>query len=419
MINRLRIPLSWPATAFSMLSVVVLLVALQGCKDDEEENPFKLEAEKISEGQILLEWTPVAGAFEYKVWRTIGGIGDPELLSSNSTSLEFVDDKLPQNSITYYITATLNGKEVQSNIVGITGREFLRILPYQMELIPEKNLAVIREYGAIVFVDYEKRLILNKVEFSGRIGQFGMYAHDGRIEIFVPSTDHNIYVLDADEMYRTDTIATDNTAYAITVNSQGKMFCSGGYSEIRVYDLEGTSSSTSIPAEPDCSLVLQDDQHLISVSTHLSPATMSYYTFDDNGAFVSKKDDPYAWEYEIDPERVDASSHFIATTLEDFIYTADENMTFVIKGTLGGISQTDFEFSSDGKTIYSANSQNKWITATTGITTAGISGTTFATTGYPWIMRRTGKTMIILSAPTAFLPTMRTDEVIIEKVTLL
>jgi hypothetical protein len=323
------------------------------------------------------------------------------------------------NSLTYFITTTVDGKEIESNEVEVFGSTALLILPYQMKLIPEKNLAIVRDYSSVFLLDYEKKVIVKRIEFSGKVGQFDIANNKGVDEVYVPCSDNKIYIFVAAGLIPKDTIDTGKPVYALAVNSSGKIFCSGtqDYGKLLVYDRKTLSLSTSVAAEMNCGLTLQDDNHLVAVTSGLSPATMSYYTFNDNANFISRTDDPYGWDYEMEADRTDVSNNYIVTSTEGFVYSADENMTYITRLTSGGSNQSDFEFSADGNTIYSAVTNQKAILKSTIVNNVATS-TTLPTKGYPWVMARDGNTMVILSSPSSFTLNFLTSGVTIEKINL-
>ncbi len=415
----------FPLRAAGFTSINLLMVGLlvfTSCKE-EEVTPFELTFQKISDSQVILTWTPIEGGDDYKIWRTINALDplNPELIGTvEPNTLTFLDENQPlSSSLTYYVSTTVDGKEKKTNKLEVAGSTVLLILPYQMNLVPGKSFAIVRDYRSIVLLDYDKKVVVKRLEFPGRVGQYDLHTRNGILEAYVPCSDNNIYILNADGLEPIDTINTAKPVYAVAVNSLGKIFSSGtqDYGKLLVHDRETLALLTTASAEMDCGLWLQDDNHLITITSHLSPATMSYYTFDDEGNFTSKVDDPYGWDYEMDPDRTKVSNSYIVTSTQGFVYTADENMTYVTKLTGGGSHQSDFEFSADGNTIYSAITNQKGILRSTIINNTATS-TILTTKGYPWAMARDGNTMVVLSSPTSFILSIVTNSVIVEKVTL-
>jgi hypothetical protein len=204
------------------------------------------------------------------------------------------------------------------------------------------------------------------------------------------------------------------------VNHSGKLFCSGDYpyGRLLIYNREDLSHFSSTALDMDCGLFLKDDNHLVSVTTHLDPATMSYFTFDDAGNFVSRKDDPYNWDYEMLENPMAVSDKYIVTSTEGFIYRADESLTYVNKITAPGNNQADFEFGPDGSTVYSAVTNQRSVFKTVIGSDNTVSSTQLSTTGYPWKMARKDNTLVILSSPVSFSIYNTTNAVIVEKIGL-
>jgi hypothetical protein len=173
--------------------VAGLLVAIS-CDDNEDGNPFSLTAEKATDTQVVLRWSPFEENDGYKVWRTNDEINQtaPDLIATVD-EVEYWDGILPlSTSLSYYITTTVNGKEHKSNTVNITGRTTLNIVPYQVELIPDQDIAVIRDYSSILLLDHHQKIVIKKVDFNGRVGQFDMFTNNGTLEVYIPCSDNNV-----------------------------------------------------------------------------------------------------------------------------------------------------------------------------------------------------------------------------------
>jgi hypothetical protein len=61
--------------------------------------------------------------------------------------------------------------------------------------------------------------MIKTLEFNGKIGRFDKQTHNGTFELYVPCSDHNIYILQADQLAGIDTIRTEKPVYAVAVNS--------------------------------------------------------------------------------------------------------------------------------------------------------------------------------------------------------
>lgn len=404
----------------SFLLVFSTLVFLS-CKENEEVNPFLLQSSKISDLAVFLSWNEIEGAEDYKVWRIInkGFLLTPELIGTVEPSIQhYTDDNQPLSpSVIYYVTTNVDGHEKRSNDINVKGSDYLPILPYQMELINETNLAIVREYGSIILLDYEKQLIIKKLDFPGKVGQFDLTTNGTLLELYVPCSDNNLYILRANDLNAIDTLDTSGPVASVAVNNLGKIFCSGYYGGglLKIYERESLSLITQISFESDCGLYLKNDHNLVAISSHLSPAKMSYLTFDNNGFLISKTDDPYHSNYEMESNRTKVSDKYILSSREGFIYTADHNMTYVTKLVAGSFNQSDFAFSADETIIYSAITNQRIILKST-ITNNVASSSTIATHGYPWIISRKENQLIVLSSPTAFQLNSLTNKIIIEKV---
>lgn len=413
-----------PSFLCSILAAALLCVVLSACDDDEPAIRFELKVQKYSEDQLGLTWNPVKGADSYRIWRTskISGAtqGAVQVATVDWLTLEYTDTKLPlQSQLDYYVTTTVNGKEIKSNVVTEAGAQWFNFIPYQVKLFPERNLAIVRGYAEIVLVDYEQKIIVRKKTFSGKIGAIDIGTFNGEKELYVPSSDQNVYICDPYDLTVKATLVTKHPVESVAANTQGMIFLSNGdpKAPLKLYDRSTLSLINQYPGETNSGIMLQSDYKLLAVSTHISPATMSYYTFSPQGALLVKADDPYGWDYEMDAKRFRISDKYIVTATEGFIYTADEKMTLVTTLKNFGSNQSDFEFGADGSTVYAAiTTQRSVLKATISNGQAAVSS--ISTTGYPWVMARNGDEMIVISSPQPFYLYSTTSKALIERILL-
>lgn len=401
---------------------VALVAALIACNDEDAPGPsIVLTIVDISDSKRLLKWEEVENAKVYNLSRSVrrnGVLKGPVLIASvDFLSLSYVDESLPLASeIEYYVETTINGRQIKSNVVSSSGATYLPILPYQMKLLPDKNLAVVRDYRSIFLVDYEEQVIVARREFSGKLGGFDLGNFNGQKEMYLPSTDHNIYIMDPYDLSMIDTLIGSYPVHSVAVNSKGMIYysCSDWQAPLKLYDRATMTFISQHAGESNSGILLKSDTDLVAISSGLSPATMSYYTFNREGGLLSKSDDPYHWDYEMDSERVKMSSQYIVTSTGGFVYNADASLTHVTTLSNGYSTMTDFEFSEDGGTIYSAVSNAQHVNKHV----INGSASSITTIGYPWMLIRNGDELIVLSSPEAFSPWNITNRVIVERIPL-
>ena len=404
---------------FILVSCGASLIA---CDDEAEVTPtFALSIMEISDGTRLLDWEELENAENYTVWRSVkrqGVFHEAVMIASvDFLTLSYVDEGVPvAKEVQYYVTSTADGREIRSNVVSAPGATYLPILPYQMKLLPEKNIAIVRGYNTMFLLDYEEQVIVGRREFSGKLGAFDMVDFDDRKELYVPSSDHNIYILDPYYLSMIDTLNANYPVSSVAVNSKGTIYfsCSHVQAPLKLYDRTTMTFISQHAGESDSGILLKSDTELIAISSHLSPATMSLYTFGDEGALLSRSDDPYGWDYEMDSERMKISPKYIVTSIDGFVYTADASFSHVATLAVGNNTLTDFEFSEDNNVIYSAVSNGQRVNKHV---MNGVDSY-IMTTGYPWILARNGAELIVLSSPESFFPSMTTSRVIVERVPL-
>ncbi|MEO7991884.1 MAG: hypothetical protein ABI663_20180 [Chryseolinea sp.] len=410
-------------TVFRLCVIGILCLSLLSCQDEEIPHML-LFGQKISSNKTQLNWTNLQHTDGFKIWRIVkrdGVTSTPQLLASvDSLTFNFMDEYIPLSTdLTYYITTSQHNQEIKSNEVHLDGATSFNILPYQMKLLPENKLAVVRGYSDVTVINYDERAIVKRKEFPGKVGTIDIASFDGKKELYVPCSDQNVYICDPTNLTILDTLRTSYPVSSVAVTSNGIIFASGGdyYFPLKLYSRSTMNLIAEYPGESESHIILQSDTRLLAMSSHIFPATMSFYTLTEDGGMLSKADDPYFWEYDMENERLKVSDHYIVTSNKGVVYTADDNMTYVTELTFAGTSQSDFEFSQDGKSIFSAITNQRVLYKST-ISGNQVSTTSITTQGYPWILARDGNKMIILSSPDPFSINFLTNKIIVETVSL-
>lgn len=394
-------------------------IELEGAQEQ-----LTLSATKYSDYSVWLSWNTVSDVNEIEIWRVdnqrVGSL--PELIATTNIAEDgYLDENLPiSSSLRYYIKAVAEAEEIKSNELTVVGAPDFLIHPYQMELIPGEDLAVVRDYSAIFLIDYKRAVIVKKMSFPNLVGQMDLQMNNGVLELFVPCWDNQLYILKASDLSSITTVDAGTPISAVAVNGLGKIFCSGNFGdkEIRMYDRATLTVVREFQGESHSSLALKGNNNLLTVSSGLSPATMSYYTISNEGFVTNKTDDPYSWDYEMEPERTAVSDQYVVTSREGFVYTADHNMTYIGTITAGEDAQSDFEFGSSSNTVYSAVTDRRSVLKSVINGNGTISSSSLTTTGYPWVLARDGNTLVILSSPVSFELHFTTNSVIVETLTI-
>jgi len=345
---------------------------------------------------------------------------DPVLLASvDFLTLEYHDEQLPLNStLQYYVSTIKDGKELKSMTVETQGAAALYILPYQMKLLPEKNLAIIRSTSDIYLLDYEKQVIVGRKTFPGKIGSIEMAVNSGKNELYVPCSDNNVYICDPYNLDVLETLVTNAPVASVAVNSNGLIFLSGeDFSwPLKIFKREPLSFVAQFSGDVNAGLELISETQLVSISTTISPANMSVYSFTDEGGLLSNQFGPVGHDYEMDGNRMKANGRYVVTSTMGEVYSVNNGISYI-----GAISTTtnltDFDFSETGNIIYSAATDRRQVIRTS-VENGELSFSTLNTKSFPWIIARSGSRLIILSSPTAFTPYTLTGRIVIEKIPL-
>jgi hypothetical protein len=406
------------------IASLFLWSALLACKKESNWPVINLTVIRVSDNSNFLTWNPIINSNGYKIWRIVkfndGQQQIPGLLKSvDFLTLEYLDNQLPLDSeVQYYITTTKDGNELKSNPVQTLGAAGIDIIPYQMELIPENNLAVIRGYSDIYVLDYQKQIIVAKRTFNGQIGTIDIGTYSGKKELYVPCSDNNVYICDVANLEVIETLVTRAPAKSVAVNSNGLIFVSGQdfNAPLTLFKRDGLGFVSKFSGYSNAGLSLQSDTKLISISTAINPPDMSIYSFTNEGTLIAREVDSYGYDYEMDGTRMKVNERYVVTSTKGAVYSITNGIVY-----LGAISAsanlTDFEFSEDGNSIYCAVTDRKQIIKST-LINGQLSPSSISTKGFPWIIARAGNTLIILSSPKAFTPYILTNNATLEKITI-
>jgi len=397
--------------------VVASILFIFSCNQDDAT--FLLKAQNVGGTTIYLDWSHIEGNDGYKIWR-LDEMVNPSVpeLRSTVNDLRYLDGDLPLSaSLSYYVTTKVNGRERRSNVISVAGRSSLNIVPLRMKAIPGKDIAIVQEDEWLILLDFHKKNIIKKIEFYS-MGQFDLQTYNGELELYVPGPGYSVYIMKADDLTPIDTLHVGRHVIDVAVSNTGKIFCATAdfMAPLEVYRREDLEHVEDLRTDIPCSIDLRDDNHVIAVTTSLSPGTMSFFTLDEVGRMISRKDNPYDWFNGMDAWRMEVSDKFMVMSTHGIVYTADENMTYI--ATVSNSSNlADFEFSADGATIYSTQTDQKSILKSTIVNNVAKSET-ISTAGYPWVLSRNGNTLFILSAPEPFSPYFTGDVVTIETIAL-
>lgn len=416
----------------SYLSLYLLLL-MSGKKTENEVliiNPRKqantilLKLDKVlNDSTIQLSWTKYPGEDfkSYKVYRSCevlnNGVfsfaGKEVKVLTSPDSLTFTESAMPfARNIDYMVLLYTDKPAGGSNQL-----TYVRPATYNQCSFNEAIANVDKDYvylynrqsGEISLFNYSTNTEVVKTSLKTSIGYCTLGNFDGGVknEMYVPTGDGWLYILDAESLGTKDKIYIGGEAVTSALAINEKLFVSssdrsyGGFynNSLKVYDRRTKKVISRAGKNNNTRLVYLEASNIemIDVTTNLSPIDLAYYNFNTSGDLQSQKSDPYHGDYPLDVGLVKSfpDGSRIITATSGTVYS--KNLIF--EKSLAprfGSTFSDFEFNSTGSIIYSAYKSQKKIEAI-GYPSSAVL-TTYGTKFNPFRIFRDGDQLISISA---------------------
>jgi len=401
----------------------LLFLLYVSCKKETEEvivitpapSPLSLTIDQvINDSTIVLKWTPYPATFKkYYLSRTAIYLKDGRF----DTFTETIDSSTDVNHLRFTESAMPLARDIsydlfvkddapQYKIVGhVTYRRPNSLFygsPTDVLIDKQNKRLYITEETRITIVSYTSgRVILSK-DLPVSIGYCSLGVYNGNSELYVPSADGWVEILDAATLDFKDKIYAGGFYIGSVINSNGKLYISSsdmsiGYTDcLKVFDRATKAFIGRSGYWPNTRLLQLDGSsvEMIDITINLIPTNLSYYQFSADGVPTTKKDDTYHGDYRLDPRiaRSFPDGSKIITSSSGTIFNKSLVFDRYLKE-YGGY--TDFAFNDDGSLVYAADGSAKKIDVVTypSTTTTGSYTTGF----YPYKIFRDGNVMICVS----------------------
>jgi hypothetical protein len=408
------------ASLFLLISLAYL-----SCKKEENivinpaPTPMQLKIEQvISDSTLVLRWSKYTGTgfIKYRLVRNavylkngqFGNFAEPVDSSDDVNHLTFTENNMPfARHINYYLyVVTYNPAPPIQSIASVhyeRPNSLILCIPKDVLIDKQqKKLYIADEYGIIV-VDYTTGRQIISTQFPMGIGFCSLGDFSGSKELYVPTYDGWLHILDAATLQLKEKIYVAGFAIGSVVASNEKLYVSssdmtqGGYSNcVKVYD-RATKNLMGRTGYWDQTRLIQlegSSVEMIDLSIHLIPIDLCYYQFSPAGVPLLKKQDSYHGDYLMDPSIVRSfpdGSKFI-TSSSGTIFNKTLIFDRYIKQ-YGGYS--DFGFNNDGSIIYAAMGSQKKIEAISYPTMTTV--TDYTTNQYPYKIFRDGNSLVCVT----------------------
>ncbi len=328
-----------------------------------------------------LDWSRYTGR-DFRTYRIQRGIGDCaapgfanwQTIASTSGQgdTSFVDrDPLPiAASVCYRIVVATSGNAsaATSNVVSYAPStvDFLDFVPQEMIAHPTEANTVFLVDGArdrILRYDIATRTVLATAQLSGGLGQPAIGSAGSGVELFVPSGNGNVYVLNLATLATTSLINTIDPVGSVAVYEDGFIVVGGTSPTVRTGQYRSYSRATgallaSNAQQRGAGVIrrVPGQRTAVALSTTSLIAEPAYFEFDQGGQFtfagngVLQRDNEQSSEvFAVDP----TGGYFVTSRLGNS-FDVSRQLTFRGRLDYGTARVVDVAFSATGDLVYGA-----------------------------------------------------------------
>lgn len=334
----------------------------------------------VNNGQVTISWQKYSGSdFQnYEIYRTQDTLQYGELISSSSqiSTLTYTDKTPPICTSLYYYVKITNADGLyriskKTQVKNPAGKIFY-YSPVSAAIDPANPVVYIVDNASnkIKRINYETNQERSSALIPGTIGVISVGDNGFGLEVYVPSSNGNIYVLDATSLDLKTSILTGISTKCVVNNGNGYLVASLAPSPwweqpVRTYSRSSGINVSSVSSglfENSMLKFVPNTNSIISISTSVSPIDMDYLEFNSSGVLVTSKEDTYHGDHDLNPSvfGISANGEYSVTGTSGSVYSIP-NMIY--KGAIerGALLFSDFVTNADGSIIYAATSNRSSI----------------------------------------------------------
>ena len=362
------------------------------------------------EGSVLrLEWQAQTGTdFDrFELFRHPQNSTQPELVTSLGPSMKsYTDQSVPfADSVVYFVRAyNKAGYSSQSNLLTVKGNTIFEYNIVQAELLQGTSRIYFRtQDNHILVFDYKLKTLITDKVMDSEIGYFDLANNGFGNELYVPRADGWLYIYDASNFTLKEEVNVGVPVTCVETDGNGIMYTSVSPSPwweqpLRVFKRSNLQFLGGTGDFDECRLrLLQSNTEIIEITTTIGPTDMDYYEFAD-GVPSNHANDFYHGDHPLDADifKVAPAHHYLVTSSQGSIYSANSSMSYQGSLPVGFDSFTDFEFSSDASVIYGSFGQSRRIAT---FAFPSLEKTSeYKTAGYPAFIFRVNNQLVVVSS---------------------
>lgn len=340
-----------------------------------------MESAVAENGVVLLQWQKYALADfkRYEVFRSTDPLEQGQVIAafSSADSVNFIDRLPPFESFVYYYVKVTNNDNYNRNSNKIkvehpAGKIYYHLVTDAVHH-PDEPVVFIIDHASqkLLSINYETQVQLSSVSLQGSAGKIDIGDNGFGLEIYVPGNDGFIRIYNASTLDYVTSITTGLATRCVATNGNGYIVASVMPSPwweqpVRTYS---RSTGINISGNPGSAFegsimrFVPGTDHVITISTGVSPTDMDYLEMDNSGKIIKLVDDQYHGDHPLDPFifRISSNGEYLVTGSQGAVYSAVSSMVY--KGMIdrGALTYSDYAFSSNGRTIYAGTSNRKSI----------------------------------------------------------
>lgn len=274
----------------------------------------------------------------------------------------------------YVVVGALNNSQTpriisNSKDIKFENRNLLSIKPYEIFYLPEQKQFIVfsKKQAILCLYDQDAKLIkqttIQNSNLAKQIYCFpGLGKYNNQTEIYIP-IDDKVLIYDTKNLNLIDEFRTESDRNFAVSFYANKLFVSSynpalmGYDRKEKNQLSNSQYNSYQNRVQPVKNKISNFINAFSISTNVIPVQLSVSYFNDNGKFISTKEDSYHGDYELNPHlfKVSPNGLFFITDFSGVIYNYDLKFVKYLNNLQrNNQSYNDFEFNTDGTELYAA-----------------------------------------------------------------
>jgi len=417
-----------------MKYIIVLILCLvigASCKKEiitevkiipKNSKSISLTVDTINDSTLVLKWSKYIGNdfISYslnrisRIFKDGSFVNSPESLKifTDADSLTYLEQNMKfATNISYFITVNTDSSKnsITSNVDYIRTDTYSQA-PFTDVLIDrqQKVLYLIDEYGGNISIyNYITNKLINRINLKETIGYSALGTFEGTHELYIPTADGWLYIMDAVSLILKDKIYVGGgEGLGSVVSDRGKLFVStsdksySSFNEskaIKIYDRKSKKLLARTGLLYYTRLVPLENTELEFIDIALSPSNLKYYKLDSEGGLITVYNHNHSGS--INPHIIrsfpDGKKFITSTSGSIFTKELKLERKLDFSNSSGSGKYSDFAFNSSASIIYGALLNKKTIEA---IAYPAITiEQTFTTKLFPEKIFRDGNLLICIS----------------------